>query len=195
MAGWSNAIADLDNDGRKDLVVARSNVLDNVALFSPRTYEEPNAVFRNVGNGKFQDVSAAAGAAFQKAAVHRGMAYGDLDNDGRLDVVFSAINSPARVFRNTSAVRNHWILIQLTGGKSNRMAIGAKIRITTADGAMQYNHVTTSTGYASSSDVRVHFGLGAAESIREMEIVWPSGVKQLLRNVKADQVLKVTEAR
>ena len=195
MAGWSNAIVDLDNDGWKDLIVARSNVTDNIALFSHHPYEEPNAVFRNLGNGRFQNVSQSAGADFQVPAVHRGLAFGDLDNDGRIDVAISVLNGPAEVFHNTTQNGNHWLLLQLTGTKSNRMGIGARIRLTASDGSVQYNHVTTSTGYASSSDPRVHFGLGRAESAREIEILWPSGTRQLLHDVAADRVVPITEPR
>ncbi len=193
MSGWSNAIVDLDNDGWKDLYAARSNVIDNVALFSSRTYEEPNSVFRNLGNGKFRNVSAEAGAAFEEARVYRGAAFGDLDNDGRMDLVVSVLNGPARVFHNTSPGANHWLLLRLMGTRSNRMGIGAKIRLTASDGSVQYNHATTSTGYACSSDPRVHFGLGASASAKEILIEWPAGVKQTLRDVKADRVVDVTE--
>jgi len=194
MSGWSNVIVDLDNDGWKDLAVARSNVQDNIAKLSPRQYEEPNAVFRNLGNGKFQSVGAQAGPDFQKPAAHRGMATGDLDNDGRMDLVVNVLNGPAKLFHNTTQNANHWILLKLSGTKSNRMGIAAKVRLTTPDGLTQSNHVTTSTGFASSSDSRVHFGLGAADTAREIEIVWPSGIKQVLRDVKGDRVVTVTEA-
>ena len=193
MSGWSNAILDLDNDGWKDLIVARSNVLDNVTLFAPRSYEEPNAVFRNLGDGKFADVSAQAGADFQVAAPHRGLAFGDLDNDGRLDVVISVLNGRAEIFHNITRNRNHWLTLELTGTKSNRMAIGAQLKLTTADGRVQYNHVTTSTGYASSSDPRVHFGLGSSAAIKELEIRWPSGRTQLIHDIGMDRIVKITE--
>lgn len=193
MSGWSNAIADFDNDGWKDLIVARSNVIDNVALFAPRTYEEPNAVFRNLGNGKFQNVSASAGPDFRIPAVHRGLAIGDLDNDGRLDAVVSVLNGEAKIFHNTTHNSNHWLALNLTGTRSNRMAIGARIRLTTEDGAVQYNHVTTSTGYACSSDPRVHFGLGASRSASQIEITWPSGIHQVLQNVAGDRIVAITE--
>jgi len=192
MAGWSNAIVDLDNDGWKDLFVARSNVLDPT-LASARSYKEPNAVFRNLGNGKFQDVSATAGAAFQIPALHRGTAVGDLFNDGRMDVVVSVLNGPVKLFRNTTKTSNHWILLQLRGTSSNRMGIGAQIKLTTPDGAQQFNEVTTSVGYASSSDSRVHFGLGAAKMAARIDIGWPSGVRQTLRNVQGDRVVPIAE--
>ncbi len=192
MAGWSNAMVDLDNDGWKDLFVARSNVLDPV-IASGRSYQEPNAVFRNLGNGKFQDVSAAAGAAFQVPALHRGAAVGDLFNDGRMDVVVSVLNGPAKLFRNTTRNSNHWILLRLRGTTSNRMGIGAQIKLTTPDGAQQYNEVTTSVGFASSSDSRVHFGLGASKIATEIDIAWPSGVHQTLHNVQGDRVVDVEE--
>ena len=192
MAGWSNAIVDLDNDGWKDLFAARSNVLDP-SLISTRSYKEPNAVFRNLGNGKFQDISATAGAAFQIPALHRGLAVGDLDNDGRMDLVVSVLNGPAKIFHNITRNSNHWILLQLRGAKSNRMGIGAQIKLITADGAQQFNEVTTSVGYASSSDSRVHFGLGASKIARQIDITWPSGVRQTLRNVQGDRVVVIEE--
>jgi hypothetical protein len=193
MSGWGNGIADFDNDGWKDLFVARSNVDENKRLFSPRTFEEPNAVFRNLQGDKFQNVSAAAGPDFQIPGGHRGAAFGDLDNDGRMDAVVTVLNGQAKIFHNTTRNNNHWILLKLSGAKSNRMGLGAKIRVTTADGAVQYNHVTTSVGYASSSDSRVHFGLGANATVKEIEIAWPSGTRQVLRDVAADRVVTVTE--
>ena len=195
MSGWSNAIVDLDNDGWKDLYVARSNVIDNVALFAQRQYGESNTVFRNLGTGRFQDVTATTGPSFQTPAVNRGAAFGDLDNDGRMDLVVNVLNGAAKVFHNTTRSGNHWLLLKLTGTRSNRMGIGARIRVTAVDGAVQYNHATTSTGYASSSDPRVHFGLGASRTAKEIQILWPSGVKQVLKDVAADRVLEVTEPR
>jgi enediyne biosynthesis protein E4 len=193
MSGWSNGIFDFDNDGRKDLFVARGNVLDNVSMFSNRSYAEPNTVFRNLGNRKFQDVSAQAGADFEKPAVHRGAAFGDIDNDGRIDVVVSVLNGKAEYFHNVSRNNNHWISLKLVGRRSNRMGLGAQVRVTTEDGSSQYNEATTAVGYACASDSRVHFGLGPAKSIRAIEIKWPSGIRQTLRDVAVDQVLTVQE--
>jgi hypothetical protein len=194
MSGWSNGIVDLDNDGWKDLVVARSNVLDNIEQISRHFhYAEPNSVFRNLGNGQFEDVSATAGVDFTRLAPHRGLAYGDLDNDGRMDLVVTALGAPVSVLHNITEAHHHWILLKLAGSKSNSMGIGAQIRITTDDGRRLYNEVTTSTGYAASSDPRVHFGLGDSRVIREIEIRWPSGTRQLLHNVTGDRVMVVTE--
>ena len=194
MSGWGNGIVDFDNDGWKDLFVARSNVMDNISEINPeRQYPEPNSVFRNMGNGKFEDVSSTAGPDFQLAAPHRGVAFGDLDNDGRIDMVVSVLNGPAKLFHNISENKNHWILLKLVGTKSNRMGIGAQIHITMEDGKSQWNEVTTAVGYASSSDSRVHFGLGKNERIKEVEIRWPSGIKQVLQDVSVDRILTIEE--
>jgi len=150
-------------------------------------------VFRNLANGKFQNVSDTAGPDFQMAAIHRGLAVGDLDNDGRMDAVVSVLNGQAKIFHNTTRNTNHWIALQLRGTKSNRMAIGARVRLTTANGLVEYNHVTTSTGYACSSDPRVHFGLGDSAVAAEIEITWPSGIRQVLHDVAADRIVSITE--
>ena len=199
MSGWSNGIVDLDNDGWKDLVVARGNVMDNIGEISKHfSYAEPNSVFRNLGSGngnnlQFADVSATAGADFTRPAPNRGLAYGDLDNDGRMDLVMTSLGGHVRVLRNVTETPNHWILLKLVGSRSNRMGLGAEIRVTTDDGRKLYNEATTSTGYAASSDPRVHFGLGSLRVIREIEIRWPSGTRQLLHDVTPDRILVVTE--
>ena len=196
MSGWGNGMFDFDNDGWKDLFVARANVMDNISELIPtRHYPEPNSIFRNLGNGKFQEVSATAGPDFRSEGVHRGVAFGDFDNDGRIDMVVTVLGGQVKLLHNTTESKNHWILLKLAGTKSNRMGIGAQIRITTEDGHSQWNEVTTSAGYASSSDSRVHFGLGANHSIKEMEIRWPSGIKQTIHDVSVDRVLTVEEPR
>jgi hypothetical protein len=196
MSGWGNGIVDFDNDGWKDLFVARANVMDNISVLNPaRHYPEPNTVFRNLGKGKFEDVSAGAGPDFQLEGAHRGVAFGDLDNDGRIDAVVSVLDGPAKLFHNITENKNHWILLKLVGTKSNRMGIGAQIHITTEDGASQWNEVTTAVGYASASDSRVHFGLGKNEKIKDMEIRWPSGIKQALKDVAVDRIMTIEEAK
>jgi len=196
MSGWGNGIFDFDNDGWKDLFVARSNVMDTIEkITTDRKYPEPNSVFRNLGNGNFEEVSSQAGPDFQLAAPHRGVAFGDLDNDGRIDMVVSVLGGPVKLFHNMSETHNHWILLNLIGTASNRMAIGAQVHIVTPDGKSQWNEVTTSVGYASSSDSRVHFGLGANLRINRIEIRWPSGTRQTLPDSAADQILTIEEPR
>jgi hypothetical protein len=193
MSGWGAGIVDFDNDGFKDLFSANSHVSANADIDPQQHYLQANAVFKNLGNGTFADVSAQAGPAMQAHAAHRGCAFGDLNNDGKTDVVVSTIGSPAELLYNASTDKNHWILIQTVGVKSNRDGIGTRIKVTGESGQVQYNHVTTAGSYASSSDKRVHFGLGADTSIKEIELLWPSGTVQTLRDVKADQVLKIVE--
>jgi len=196
MSGWSNGIFDFDNDGWKDLFVSRGNVEDTVSLIVPgRQYGEPNSVFRNLRNGNFEDVSDLAGSDFKKLAPHRGAAFGSLFNDGRIDAVVSALGRATELWRNVSGGEHHWILFKLVGTKSNRMGLGAQIRIVTENGRSQWNHATTAVGYASSSDSRVHFGLGENKLIKEVEIRWPSGHRQLLQNLAVDRVMTVEEPR
>ncbi|HWX93684.1 MAG TPA: CRTAC1 family protein [Terriglobales bacterium] len=193
LSGWGAGIYDFDNDGYKDLFSANSHVSENADIDPQQHYRQPNAVFLNLHNGTFKDVSAEAGPGMQIRAAHRGCAFGDLNNDGKIDVVVSAIGSPAELLYNTSTDTNHWILIKTVGVKSNRDGIGTRIKLTEASGLVQHNHVTTAGSYASSSDPRAHFGLGANAVIKEIALKWPSGTEQVLRNVKADQILTVTE--
>lgn len=193
MSGWGAGIYDFNNDGFKDLFTANSHVSENANIDPQQHYRQANAVFRNMRNGTFQDVSAQAGVAMSAKSVHRGCAFGDLNNDGRIDVVVSAIGSPAELLYNTSTGANHWLLIQTIGVRSNRDGIGTQIKLTSSSGAVQYNEVTTAGSYASSSDKRVHFGLGGDTMVKEIELRWPSGTVQVLHDVKVNQILKVTE--
>ena len=193
MSGWGAGIYDFDNDGYKDLFSANSHVSENAGVDPQQHYRQANAVFRNLHDNTFDEVSAQAGAAMAAPAAHRGSAFGDLNNDGRVDVVVSAIAGHAELLFNTSATGNHWLLIQTVGVTSNRDGIGTQIKITGESGLTQYNQVTTAGSYASSSDKRVHFGLGPDKIIKEIELRWPSGTVQKLHDIKADQVLKVTE--
>jgi enediyne biosynthesis protein E4 len=193
MSGWGAGIYDFDNDGYKDLFSANSHVSENADVNPQQQYRQPNGVFQNLGNATFRDVSSEVGAALRLRAAHRGAAFGDLNNDGKLDVVVSAIGSPAEALYNTSTGGNHWIAIETVGSKSNRDGIGTRIKLTGASGLVQYNEVTTAGSYASSSDKRAHFGLGHDSLVKEIELRWPSGTLQVLRNVKTDQILKVTE--
>jgi len=191
-SGWGVRFFDFDNDGRKDLLIAQGHDLDTIERTSPNLrYREPMLLARNIGK-EFQDVTASAGAALGEPYVWRGLATGDLDNDGRLDALVTANDGPVRLLHNETANANHWILLKLTGHKSNRDAIGAAVSITTASGA-QYATVTTASSYLSSSDKRVHFGLGRASVVETIEIRWPSGIVQSLKDVAADRIVQIDE--
>jgi hypothetical protein len=192
LTGWGAGIYDFDNDGWKDIFSCNSAILDNSEAIDGTPYKMRNALFRNNHDGSFTDVSGFAGKDFQHLSAHRGAAFGDLNNDGRIDVVTNSLNAGPEVFINRTSNRYHWLLIQLEGTKSNRDGLGAKISIT-AGGKRQYNHATTSVGYGSSSDRRVHFGLGSETVVQAVEVLWPSGIRQVLHDVKADQLLKLKE--
>src|SRR5712692_10454518 len=185
MSGWGTGAYDFDNDGYKDLFIANSHVSENIEAYGHHRYRQPNAVFRGGGDGRFRDVTAGTGAAMQRPRAHRGCAFGDLDNDGRVDVVVSVIGETPELLYNVTAGGGRWLELELEGTKSNRDGIGATVKLTAESGRVQYNHATTAVGYASASDKRVHFGLGADRTAREIEIHWPSGIKQVLRNVSA----------
>lgn len=191
-SGWGVGLFDLNNDGWKDIFTANAHVMDNEALYSSRIYRQPNSVFLNTPAGRFVDAAFGPPSAAAERGAHRGCAFGDFDNDGRVDVVISCLNEPAKLLRNISDRKQHWIDVLLTGRRSNRDAIGATLRLTSTSG-VQYNHVTTAVGYASSSSRRVHFGLGADLEIANIEIRWPDGATQKLAHPKADQCLRITE--
>jgi hypothetical protein len=191
LTGWATAFFDFDNDGFKDLFFATSH-FPEIGRYLGVPTPLANRVFRNAGS-RFEDVSATAGADFQSAAFHRGAAFADFDNDGRVDVIISAIGSEALLLRNVTANENHWLALKLRGTKSNRDGIGARIKVSLADGRILYNHATTSVGYASSSERFVRFGLGAAAEAREIEIIWPSGIAQKLSKVPSGRLIEVRE--
>ena len=193
-SGWGVRFLDYDNDGWKDLFVVQAHVMDNIEVREPHLhYLEPPLLVRNVHGKKFVDVSAQSGDIFQQRWAGRGLATGDLDNDGRIDVVITSNNGPAWVLKNETASENHWITLKLVGVKSNRDAIGAQVEISTETGK-QYAAVTTASSYQSSSDSRVHFGLGAAATVKSIRIRWPSGIVQTLAETKADHILVIAEA-
>ena len=191
-SGWGMRFIDYDNDGWKDLLVAQAHVMDNIELNYPQLhYREPMLLARNTGKG-FVDVSDQSGSVFHEPWASRGMAIGDIDNDGRLDAVVLENNGPLHILRNETDTQNHWLTLNFVGHKSNRDAIGASVKLVTTEGS-QYANVTTSGSYLSSSDKRVHFGLGPVATVKEIEIRWPSGIRQTLLGVKPDQILQVDE--
>jgi enediyne biosynthesis protein E4 len=191
-SGWGVRFLDYDNDGWKDLLIAQGHDLDTIELTVPNLrYREPMLLARNTGRG-FEDVSSEAGSVFREAWVGRGMAIGDIDNDGRVDAVVTTNDGPLYVLHNATPTPNHWLILKLVGHRSNRDAIGAEVRV--AIGKMtQVATVTTASSYLSSSDKRVHFGLGTETLASAIEIRWPSGIRQTLENVRADQILQVDE--
>src|SRR6266496_4063521 len=193
MSGWSNGAADFDNDGLKDLFVARGNVLDNIAEFSNRTYGEPNSIFRNLGKMTFEDVTAQTGTDMQLSEPYRGAVIGDLFNDGHMDIVVTVLNGRARILRNVTSNGDNWVEFKLVGTKSNKMAIGAQFKVTTDDGNSQYDIVSTSAGFGASRDPRAHFGLGSFKTVKQLEIHWPSGVRQVLKDLPANRIHRVEE--
>lgn len=186
LSGWSNVIADLDNDGWKDLFTANGDVQDNTERFSSRASRQQNLLLLNRRDGTFRPLRSG------RAALHRGAAFGDLDDDGRIDAVVTRLGETPLLLRNAMEGGN-WIGFRLRGTKSNRSAIGATVRITAA-GTTQTNHVTQAAGYAGSSELRVHFGLGAATGIQSAEVTWPTGKVQRLGSMPGNQNVTIEEA-
>jgi hypothetical protein len=191
-SGWGIHFLDYDNDGLKDLLITQGHDLDTVELNYPQLhYKEPMLLARNTGRG-FVDVSAQSGAVFQQSWAGRGMAVGDLDNDGRVDAVVTVNGGSPHVLRNMTTIQNHWLIFNLVGHKSNRDGIGAEIKVTTSHGT-QWLTVSTSGSYLSSNDKRAHFGLGTDAAAKTVEIHWPSGIIQKMNQILGDQVLRVDE--
>lgn len=192
-SGWGLGLFDFNNDGFKDLFTVNAHVNDNQELYNEQTYRQPNSLFLNTGRGGFQNASLQAGEDFQRKRAHRGCAFADFDNDGRVDVVTTSLNEPVELWRNETAANQHWLALRLIGAKSNRDGIGALLKLTDVAGRVQFNHVTTSVGYASASAALVHFGLGQAQGVKSLEIRWPSGRLQTLQDVAVDRILTVQE--
>jgi len=191
--GFGVGFVDLDNDGYQDIFIANGHVYPQIASRKLHiTYRQPRLLYRNLGNGRFADVSASAGPGITTPNLGRGCAFGDLNNDGRVDIVVNNLDGAPSVLRNDGAEQNNWLMVKCVGTRSNRSAIGARVRVT-AGGRSQIDEVLSGSGYYSQNDLRLHFGLGKAERVEAIEVKWPSGAVQTLRDVKANQILRIDE--
>ncbi len=187
-AGWSNGFVDYNDDGWKDLFSANGDI-DNLSDRAP----QHDTIFENQEGKQFIDVTGEMGSDFLRIGFQRGSAIADFNNDGFMDIAVTSLNQKPRILMNSADNGNHWLMLQLTGRKSNRDAIGTRIKLTTPSGRALYNHVTVSVGFMSSSDRRVHFGLGRETRAASIELRWPSGLVQTLTDVPADRIIQVEE--
>jgi hypothetical protein len=192
--GWGTGFFDFNNDGWKDLLLVNGHVFPEVeALHIDIHYKDRAILYRNLANGKFRDVSEHAGPALLEKHSSRGAAFGDFDNDGAVEVAINNQNEAPSLLKQPANPPGHWVILKLTGTRSNRSAIGARVKLL-ANGHPQYGEVRSGGSYLSQNDLRLHFGLGAAGHIDSIQISWPSGVRQTLRNQPCDRVLVIREA-
>ncbi len=193
LSGFGTRFFDYDNDGARDLFMANGHVLDNIQRYhSETTYAEPKLMFRNNGRGVFENVSDQLGRDLLAPRVSRGVAVGDFDNDGNLDVLVSNNGEMPQLLRNDGGNENHWLEILLIGTKSNRDGVGARVKLTAGE-LVSYDQRKGGMSYQAAQDPRLHFGLGQRTRIDSLEIVWPSGAVTRLQNLKCDQIVAVKE--
>ena len=193
--GWGTAFFDYDNDGLQDLIAVNGHVypqLDRARLGASAPYRQPKLLYRNIGQGRFEDVSARFGPVLTEERVSRGLAVGDLDNDGRLDLVINDLDGEAQVLHNEMTGAGHWLLVALRGRGLNTDAVGALVSVR-AGATTQTRLVRSGTGYLSQDDMRLHFGLGTATRVDSLEVRWPDGATTRLQDVKVDEVLEIRQ--
>ena len=193
--GFGVNFLDFDNDGWNDIFIANGHVYSQLAdrkLYL--TYREPKILYRNLGNGRFEDVSAKAGPGIAAENVGRGCAVGDVDNDGDLDILINNLDGPPTLLRNDGGNRNNWVLIKCVGTRSNRSAIGTRVKVT-ANGRTQIDEVMSGSSYYSQNDLRLHFGLGRAARVESVDVAWPSGVKEIYRDLEANRIFVIQETK
>ena len=192
--GFGVGFLDFDNDGHKDIFIANGHVYTQIEGRKLHiTYKQPRLLYRNLGNGRFRDVSAESGAAISALNVGRGCAFGDLDNDGDIDILINNLDGPPSLLRNDGGNRNNWLLVKCIGTRSNRSAIGARVSAA-AGNHTQTAEVMSGSGYYSQNDLRLHFGLGSAKKVDLLQVSWPSGVKEAFRDVEPNQLLVIKES-
>ena len=195
MSGFGTRFMDYDNDGARDIFMANGHVLDNIERYNSAVhYAEPKLMFRNLGNGTFDNVSERLGADFVFPRVSRGAAVGDFDNDGDLDILVNNNGQTPQLLRNDGGNANHWLQVFLVGTKSNRDGVGARIKVVAGD-LILYDQRKGGMSYQSAQDPRIHFGLGHRASVDSVEVVWPSGATTSVKGLKADQIITMEEGR
>jgi hypothetical protein len=182
---WASGVYDYDNDGLKDILIFHGGLIHMVP--------EEHSVFQNLGGEKFRDVSATAGPILDNKTVARGGCFADYDNDGKMDAFVVNLGAPASLLHNVTQTTNHWLMVKLEGTRSNRDGIGAKVELV-ANGVTQYAQRVAGSSYLGQDDWRLHFGLGAATKADKITVIWPSGIRQTVENVKADQIFTIREA-
>lgn len=188
--GWGVGFVDFDNDGWKDLYVVNGHLYPQIDSIKTEVgYRQRDLLYRNLGGGRFANIS---NRLTHAKHVGRGAAFGDLDNDGKMDVVISNIDTQVNVLMNRSERRNNWLTVRCQGRVGNRDAIGTRITVTTTEGD-QSGEVRSGCSYLSSSDPRVHFGLGPATTVAKLQVVWPGGKELVLRNIRVNQILTLVE--
>ena len=193
--GFGVDFFDCDNDGWSDLFIANGHVYSQIADRALHlTYRQQKLLYRNQGNGRFDDVSRQAGTAILEEHVSRGCAFGDFDNDGRVDVLVNNLDGPPTLLRNDTGTPHNAILVKCVGTRSNRSAIGARVTVT-AGGRRQIREVMSGSSYYSQSDLRLHFGLGPSAAADVVEVAWPSGARETLRALPANQAVVIHEGK
>ena len=191
--GWGDAFFDVDNDGWPDLFLVNGHVYPQIdSGHTEIVYREPKLLFLNQGNGSFRDISKLVGPAIQTPQVSRGMAVGDLFNDGKMDLVIENLTGQPMILRPQGGLQNHWVSFELEGTKSNRLAFNARVKVTSGD-VIQLGEVISGGSYLSQNDLRIHFGLGSHNRVDKVEVLWPNGTTDFLTNLAADRFYSVKE--
>jgi hypothetical protein len=193
--GFGAVFLDFDKDGWKDLFLANGHVYSQIAGRNLHvTYKQRSLLYRNRRDGKLEDVSSLSGPGITTERVSRGCACGDLDNDGNLEIVINNLDAAPSLLRSDGANTNRALIVKCVGTRSNRSAIGARVTVTVA-GRTQIDEIMSGSSYYSHNDPRLHFGLGTADSVEKLEVSWPSGAKESVANVKANQIVTIHEGR